>query len=198
MISDLTTPLISNLNDLGEIPEEEAHRIQRLFSKTEIPKHHYFVKAGEIQKVIGFNLSGVFRYFYTNYDGEEFNKHFCVDRDWVLSLSALADRSPSLFSIQALEDNLVLTVDAESIYELIQVNPYWQAIYRQLLENNYVKKEKREADFLLNNASGRYQSFLKEYPSLPDRIRQHHIASYLGITPVSLSRIRSNTNSDNK
>ena len=83
-----------------------------------------------------------------------------------------------------------MIIKAEKVYKLLETNIHWQQIYRNLLERVYIIKEKREADFLLLNATDRYMNFIKEYPHINKMIRQHHIASYLGITPESLSRIR--------
>ena len=147
--------------------------------------------AGDRQETIAFNLKGVFRYFYVDYEGRECNKHFVLENEWIVSLTAFIDNAPALFSIQALEEADVLTASADAVRSLLANSAHWQALYNRLLEANYVFKEKREAQFLINDAKGRYLAFLDAYPSLSDRIRQHHIASYLGMTSVSLSRIRS-------
>ncbi len=78
----------------------------------------------------------------------------------------------------------------KEVVHLFKQSQYWEKLGRILAEQLFVKKETREASFLLDNAEARYIRFLKDYPNLEDRITQYHIASYLGITPVMLSRIR--------
>jgi CRP-like cAMP-binding protein len=103
----------------------------------------------------------------------------------------MASETPSYFSIQALEDTRIVAINYQKWRELFHETPEWQTFRLALLEKGFAKKEKREREFLLLDAAERYQSFLQEYPGLEGRIQQHLIASYLGITPVALSRIRS-------
>lgn len=90
-----------------------------------------------------------------------------------------------------MEDSTLITVDYETYQELLGSHTCWQIVARKLAEMVFILKEKREAELLLNSAPERYQQFLTDYPDLETRVPQYHIASYLGITPESLSRIRS-------
>jgi len=179
------------LNQWRPLPREERRRIEILFKRRHLAREDYFLSAGDRQEFVGFNLNGVFRYFYVDYEGRECNKHFVLENEWLLSLTAFIEHAPALFSIQALEECDILVAAVDAVRRLLAHSPYWQALYGQLLERYYVVKENREAQFLMNDAKGRYLAFLDAYPSLSHRIRQHHIASYLGMTSVSLSRIRS-------
>lgn len=107
-----------------------------------------------------------------------------------MSLTAFLEAGPALFDIQALESIEMLCIPTATVRDLLGRSTYWQAYYRHLVERSYVIKEIREARFLMNDALGRYQAFLEDFPGLPDRIRQHPIAAYLGISSVSLSRLR--------
>jgi len=184
-------PFWDFLNQWQPLPPEERRQAESLFKPRRLVKNEFFLSAGEQQKSVGFNLKGVFRYFYVDYEGRECNKHFVLENEWVVSLTAFIDSAPALFSIQALEAADILSAPADAVRHLLVDSPYWQTLYKRLLETNYVLKERREAQFLMNDAKGRYLAFLDAYPSLSERIRQHHIASFLGMTSVSLSRIRS-------
>lgn len=186
--------LYAHMNAWRPLPEEEKQPIRMRFVFETIDAGQFFLRAGEHQKFIGFNFKGVFRYYYIDHEGRERNKHFCLENDWVMSLTAFLEAAPALFFIQALESCEILSIPADSVHGLIAQSAYWRAYYRHLLERYYVIKEKREARFLMNDARGRYLSFLKDYPGLPARIRQHHIAAYLGISSVSLSRLRKHFN----
>jgi CRP-like cAMP-binding protein len=98
---------------------------------------------------------------------------------------------PSYYTIEALEDSHILTFNYGQWKSLYDHHSCWSKVLLAILEKGYIKKEAREREFLLFSAEERYRSFLDEYPHLENRIKQHQIASYLGITPVALSRIRS-------
>ena len=184
-------PFWDALNRWQPLPPEERRQAETLFKPRRLVKDEFFLMAGDRQETIAFNLKGVFRYFYVDYEGRECNKHFVLENEWIVSLTAFIDNAPALFSIQALEEADILAAPADAVRRLLEGSPYWQTLYSRLLETNYVLKEKREAQFLMNDAKGRYLAFRDAYPSLSDRIHQHHIASFLGMSSVSLSRIRS-------
>jgi hypothetical protein len=89
-----------------------------------------------------------------------------------------------------LQETHLLVCNLASIVELFNQHHCWEKLGRILAEQLYIKKETREAEFLLDDAETRYFNFQKQYPGLEERIAQYHVASYLGITPVMLSRIR--------
>jgi CRP-like cAMP-binding protein len=97
---------------------------------------------------------------------------------------------PARFSIQALEESHLLVCNLQPVVELFDQHRCWERLGRKLAEQLYIKKETREAEFLLDDAETRYNNFQRAYPGLEHRLAQYHVASYLGITPVALSRIR--------
>ena len=179
------------MEHLGGLSRKETDKLMKLFSYKRLKKNEHFLKAGEPMQYVGFHISGAFRYYYLDFEGNDITKFFVVDHDFILSLSAFIDRSPSLFSIEAIADSELLLAPVQSLYEIMDSSPFWMRMYTHILEKTYVIKEKREAEFLLYDAKTRYKRFIEEYPEVLMKARQHHIASYLGIAPESLSRIRS-------
>jgi CRP-like cAMP-binding protein len=112
------------------------------------------------------------------------------ENSFIVSYTAMLKKTESFFTIQALEDSLIHTVSYDRWLSLLHEDPFWTKLLISLLEKGYMKKESRERELLLLSAEERYVGFLLEYPGLEDRIKQHLIASYLGITPQALSRIR--------
>ena len=98
----------------------------------------------------------------------------------------------SYFTIEALENSKILVVDYNDWKKLFSGNLSWHKFLITLLQKGYCMKEAREREFLLLSAEERYKSFIRNFPGLENRVKQHIIASYLGITPVALSRIRKN------
>jgi CRP-like cAMP-binding protein len=184
--------LAGSMNITADIPEEELNKLLTRTKPITLKKDEYFLRAGEIPKRVGFNIAGLLRLFYIDNNGMEITKHFVVENTPAISFSAFILREESKYYIQAMEETKLLIIDHQTYCELLDSHVCWQIAVRKIAIMLFILKEKREAELLLNTAGERYLQFLRDFPNLEDRINQHHIASYLGITPESLSRIRSN------
>ena len=150
----------------------------------------HVIEAGQAVRRIGFLLEGLARYYYLTREGKEFNKSFAQAGSPLTSVIALVTGQPSPFYIQALDACECCFITYQAFTALSDQYREWERLGRHLLEQLAIKKERREADFLLCSPQKRYQQFLEEYDEMADRIPNYHIASYLGITEVALSRIR--------
>jgi CRP-like cAMP-binding protein len=150
----------------------------------------HLLRAGDLPRSLAFVATGLLRLYYLDAEGREFTKSFCMEGEVVAAYSALLLGIPSRLSIEALEESRLLVVDYQAYQALAGGHPCWAAINQRRAEALFIKKEQREAALLLDDAETRYLQFLTDHPGLEARVRQHHIASYLGITPVALSRIR--------
>ncbi|XYK80050.1 MAG: Crp/Fnr family transcriptional regulator [Labrenzia sp.] len=146
--------------------------------------------AGDRPDVLYFTQSGLVRFFYLTDDGKEFNKNFVAAGSVVTSLSTFLSGVPSPFFTQALEDTVTIALPMEFVRRQVEADIYWERLLSRSVAMLALKKEQREASFLLQDAGARYEAFLDDFPDLAPRLPQYHIASYLGITPVALSRIR--------
>ncbi len=149
-----------------------------LFSAGERPDHLYFIQ------------SGLLRFFYLTDDGKEFNKNFVAAGSVVTSLSTFLSGVPSPFFTQALEETVTIALPMKFVREQVEADIYWERLLSRSVAMLALKKEQREASFLLQDAGARYEAFLADFSDLAPRLPQYQIASYLGITPVALSRIR--------
>jgi CRP-like cAMP-binding protein len=190
--SNYLKKLGDSMNFVADIPREEQDKLLKRLNSITVKKNEYFLRAGDVPQRIGFNVSGLMRLFYTDSNGTEFIKHFCMENTLAISFSAFLLREESKFSIQAIEDTKLLTVNYKTYREILDSHVCWQIVSRKLAELLYIIKEKREYELLMNSAQERYLQFLEDYPNLEERLNNYHIASYLGVTPESLSRIRTN------
>ena len=108
--------------------------------------------------------------------------------------SALITGEVNKINIQCLTDCVILKANFSKILELYDLHPGIERLNRVIAEDFFVKKERREMSLVMNDASDRYEMFQEEFSGLENRITQYHIASYLGITPTQLSRIRAKRN----
>jgi CRP-like cAMP-binding protein len=182
--------LRSYLGRIVAIPDQEWKRLSSSIGHRRLVKDDYFVKAGENANHIGFVLNGLLKKFYRTEDGREFIKDFSVEGRLVTAYSSLLQNTPVRLNIQAIEATNLLVIPYDKFTSLYQWHPCWQRLGRKIAENLFIEREQREWELLIFPAKERYEMFVQRYPDLLARVPQYEIASYLGISPISLSRLR--------
>ena len=172
------------------MPENKIDEFLSIGRIKSIKASEFFIRAGEVPHKIAYINSGLFRYVYANDKGEEFTKGIIIENFFLSSYSATITEKPSYFSIEALEDSQVFEIVWKDFFQLAEKDIFWLKFLLKLVEKGYMVKEKRERDLLLLDAETRYKNFLTEFPGMDQRVKQGIIASYLGIKPETLSRIR--------
>jgi CRP-like cAMP-binding protein len=172
------------------LPENRIDELLSIGKEKSIATSDYFIKAGQVPFKIAYVKRGLFRYVYTNDKGDEFTKGIITENLFLSSYSAMILCKPSYFSIEAIEDSQVLEIIWKDFTHLLENDIFWIKFLLKLVEKGFMIKEKRERDLLLLDAEMRYNNFLEEFPGMDQRIKQSIIASYLGIKPETLSRIR--------
>ncbi|MBN2084908.1 MAG: Crp/Fnr family transcriptional regulator [Anaerolineales bacterium] len=176
------------------IPETEwEYALPLLFGRI-FEKHEYIARAGEVVENFYFLVSGLVRFFYSTEAGKEFNKHFAMENGFAGSFHSMVLGEPCGFFIQAMERTETIVLPNARLRELYGRHPSWERLGRGNAEHLLLIKEAREKELLLDSLEIRYRRFLKEFPGLADRLPQYHIASYLGVTDVALSRLRRKIN----
>ncbi len=156
----------------------------------QIPRKAAFTKQGEMEDEIGLVLRGSFRHYYTK-DGDEKTTYFYFEQHLMSSYISILQKQPSQLTIEALEDAEVLCFSADTLQNLYQQHPVYQLFGRKMAEYLAIGLEERMVSLLMDSPEERYVQLLQSTKKkILERIPQHYIASYLGITPVSLSRIR--------
>lgn len=178
------------LNQLAPVSENSWDKISVVFTPRRLKKGDYFITSGQTAKEIAFLESGIVRGFYQNDKGDEYNKHFFVNPSFVGGYASLVTQASSQIYQQALTECNLLVANYADIQNLFDSCPDIERLARIMAELYFVQKEQREIEIVLLDAAERYQIFLEQFPNLEQQIAQYHIASYLGITPTQLSRIR--------
>ncbi len=178
------------LRSLADIPDAEMEKATEIFRPASFPKGTFLVRAGEVPQTLSFVVSGIVRLYYITPAGVEITKSFRTENYLVAAYSSLLQGTPSRMFIQTLEPTTLLIAPYQAYQALTAGHPCWQTVNLKTAEWLYIKLDQRESELLLDDATTRYLKFLNEYPGLVNRVKQYHIASYLGITPESLSRIR--------
>lgn len=185
---------IDLINSITTLPGEQEEAFGKTLSTRQISRNAYFISYGEYPKLIGFVRSGLFRYYYIDRKGEEFTKGFFPEHTVLSSYSAILEKRTSYFAIQALEDSEIEVFDYYKVHQVYHQELWFKDFLLALIQKGFVTKKTREREFLLLDAEERYLKFKERFPTLENRVNQHVIASYVGIKPESLSRIRKKMN----
>jgi CRP-like cAMP-binding protein len=162
----------------------------QFFTPRKLRKNQFLLQQGEVCKHLAFVNSGCLREYSVDHKGDVHIIQFAICDWWITDLTSFLSGSPSTQYIDALQDSEVLLLEHESREKVVESVPKMERFFRLLLESNYVASVRRINESLSESAEERYLSFLQMYPMLVEHVPQHDIASYLGITPQSLSRIR--------
>jgi CRP-like cAMP-binding protein len=154
------------------------------------------VQAGEQPRRLYFLERGLVRLFYTTHEGKERNKAFFGAGDVTGPVSAAMTDSPAPFSIQALEPGSAISADFTVLLQHSNTHSESNKLFIELLSQAFIRNEQREAMLLTCNAEQRYQWLQNNEPHLLERVPQFHIASYIGVDPVSLSRLKRKLNDE--
>ncbi|MFB2120919.1 Crp/Fnr family transcriptional regulator [Parapedobacter sp. 2B3] len=182
--------LKSYLRKLINFTDEEMEMFKSLFSEAQLKKHDYFAREGEYSSKLAFLSKGVMRAFFRSNLGNEYNKTFFTPPTFVAAYSSVTTKQKNLINIQCLTECSILVADFDKITSLYKDFPKIESLARVLAEYKFAIKEKREIELVTLEAKERYNIFRQEHPDLENQISQYHIASYLGISPTQLSRIR--------
>jgi CRP-like cAMP-binding protein len=156
-----------------------------------IPRKASFIEAGVKCEKVAFIHSGILRYHVINSaTGDDHTKDFSFPRSFSTAYTSVVTHTPSQIFISAVTDATLTIWRWEVLEELFEHELAWATLGRIIAQHLYVRKEQREVSFLLQSAAERYQTLLKEFPTDIAVIPQYHIASYLGITPEALSRLK--------
>ncbi|MFI1743872.1 Crp/Fnr family transcriptional regulator [Thalassobellus sediminis] len=178
------------LNSISKISEETFEDLKNISEFKRIPAGTKLIKLDEMTSKIYMLVSGVVRCYISTESGKEFNKSFYMPISFVGALTALREKKPSSFTFETLTDCKVYEVDYYKLMKLCENNLVLKDMHNSILAMLYAKYEKRLVELISMDATKRYLELRKQNPKIDDLISQYHIASYLGITAVQLSRIR--------
>jgi len=189
--AEMYQKLRTSFEQYTKLTDEEFDSIKNEMTLKSFNKGDYFVKSGQLCKHIGFLVNGISRVYYLE-DGKEITSYFNYqDRNpLVSSFVSFLTNEPSYENIHIIEDAEMLIISKESLDKLYESSNNIQKLGRLMAEHNYVLSMERIYSLQHQSAQQRYELLLKTYPNLLNTIPHHYIASYLGVTPESMSRIR--------
>ena len=173
------------------VSAEAFQLLKNIVSFHHLEKGAILLNIGQVSRHLHFVCKGAVIAYITGRDGNTYNKNIFLERQFAGSTVSALLRTPSEFTLQAIEDTTLIRMDYSEYKALIYRHDELKNFYIAYLEKNWIiDKERREISLVMENASTRYQQLLAEYPNIEKRIPLQHIASHLGVTPTQLSRIR--------
>lgn len=178
------------LQDKITLSEAEIDRIQSLSIVKKLHKKQFLLQEGDVWKYDAFVSKGCFRTYSINEKGLEHILNFAIENWWTGDRESLLSGLPSRFNIDAVEDSEVVLFLHSNFQLLCREIPALDGLVNTILQRSFVTSQKRIETFLSYTAEQKYSYFLEKYPQLVTRVPQSMIASYLGMTPETLSRVR--------
>jgi len=182
--------ILENISRHIQLTEKEAALFTSLLKHRIIRKRQFVLQADEVAQYETFVVKGLLRAYTVDKSGYEHVVMFAMEGWWISDLYSFLTRTASTQNIDALEDSEILQIEKQDLEQLYLEVPKFDRFFRVLLQNAFVSNQQRIIASISQTAEEQYLAFIKKYPSLEQRVPQHQVASYLGVTPETISRIR--------
>jgi len=166
-------------------------KIKPLVRVKNFPAKTTLLQEGDIAENLFVIIKGCLRLFFIKEDGSDYTSQFFFENDLVSSIESFIEKTPSRLLIETLEDSTVCILSASDLTSILKLHEDFKTWYNSYVLNRLISYIKLHSSFILDSPEKRYLKLIEENPGILDRLPHYYIASYLGITPVSFSRIRS-------
>ncbi len=177
-------------DQFASLKESEWELIANSLEVHDLKKGEYFLYYNKVNKKLGWIIEGVCRYCYVNDKGDEITKYFVNENQFMCAIESFNNQSPSTEAIQALTDIKFYTLSYEKYQILLNAIPIWSKLVNEIVTQKFIEKLNLLSPMIVLDAKTRYEQFMAANPTVINRISLGYVASYLGITQQSLSRLR--------
>lgn len=182
--------LIEYLKAKIELSDDEVGQIAEVCIAKKLRKRQFLLQEGNVWKYNVFVCNGFLRTFSIDEKGNEHILNFSPENYWTGDRESLATGNPSRFNIEAIEDSEIILITKENFDQLCRSIPQLNNLVNAILQKSFIVSQDRIHAGISLSAEEKYQKFLDQYPFIANRVPQHMIAAYIGITPETLTRIR--------
>jgi CRP-like cAMP-binding protein len=183
--------VLTNVCKHISLSKKEKDIFTSLLQSKTLKRKEFLLQAGDICKHTSFVVEGCMKAFTVDKEGGEHILNFAFRDWWIADLYSLISQKPGTLNIEAITETEILIISRNDQQKLYQRIPKFERFFRILVENSLVASHQRLIDNVSMTAEERYVQYIKKYPLVLECVPQHSIASYLGITPEFLSKIRS-------
>lgn len=182
--------LLKTVQQKVTLTSDEAELLKQFFTLKKVRKRQYMLNEGEVCKYNLFVAKGLLRAFGVEENGYEQVVQFAVEGWWISDLNSFFSGDVAVYNIEALEDCELLLLTRQSMDEMLEKLPKMERYFRLLMQNHIVALRQRIIASQRHSAEERYIRLIEGFPTILVRVPQQYIASYLGMTPETLSRVR--------
>ena len=182
--------LFQKFDEKVQLTDEEKELAKTFFLPKKLRKRQYLLQEGDASKYVAFVEKGMLRSYTVDEKGGEHIIQFAFEGWWIGDQYSFLTGEPSQYNIDALEDSELLLLSKAAEEQLMDRIPKMERFFRILLQNNLIATQRRLVSSLSHSAEEKYNELIQSCPTIPQRVPQHMMASFLGITPETLSRIR--------
>jgi len=182
--------IIKHFDKYLPLGDNEKEALISRLKERKIKRKQYILQEGDICKYFTYVVDGCFKMYGMDNSGKEHNLLFTAEDDWIADIDSLHKERPSKLYIEAVEPSVILQISKGDLWYLYTNYPKFDRNFRVIIEDKYIELQNRLLQTFSTTAYQRYESFLEQYPNLAYRLPNTQIASYLGITPEFLSKIR--------
>lgn len=190
--------ILKNISRFVQLTSQEEECVTSVLHSKKVRKRQFVLHEGEVCRYQFFVNKGCLRAYHTDDKGLEHVVQFAIEDWWIGDMYSFITGTPGRLNIDALEDSEIIYFDKPSLEQLYIDVPKFEKFARIQLQNAFVTNQSRIIESMSQDAEQRYCNFIEKYPLMEKRLPLKQIASYLGITPESLSRIRSNYTKNHK
>jgi len=182
--------IIKHFDQYLPLNEAEITALSSRIVERKIKRRQYLLQEGDICKYFTYVVEGCFKMYGVDSSGTEHNLVFAAEDEWIVDIDSLHKEKPARLFIEAVEPSVILQISKGDLWYLYTHYPKFDRNFRVIIEDKYIELQNRLLQTFSATAHERYASFLAQYPKLANRLPNTQIASYLGITPEFLSKIR--------
>jgi CRP-like cAMP-binding protein len=184
------TNLIHVLRQVAPLKDEECEKLMKITKTIHLKKGEFWIESGKSNKMIAFIAEGYLRKYYVK-DGDEITDFFYFENDFSSDLPSILTNTPPHANAVAMKKTTLIAFTYEDFNNLCLAIPAFEHLHRLIIQHTFIKFYTRTMSFILKNPKERYDDLVAHDPRILQNATQYHIASYLGISPQHLSRLRS-------
>lgn len=182
--------LISYFDNYLPLDDKETEELRSRIVERKIKRRQFILQENDVCRQYSFVVSGCFKMYGVDKKGTEHNIQFAAENDWIADIGSFHNEKPSRLYIEAIEQSVILQISKDDLWFLYTNYPKFDRNFRVTIEDKFIELQNRVLQNISSTAEERYETFLGQYPNLSNRLPNTQIASYLGITPEFLSKIR--------